>query len=129
MGMEQRVHFGAAGCPAWAAIAELLARSNFPVQIRMIDGELALPDEVPPVDWGELRIGTPGGMITVRRTGEGVELVIWGNADPAMRLAWNALTLAFAQCSLGSVLTAEGMLSAEEYRRRESLPPGLLADR
>ena len=122
MGLEQRVQFGAAGCPAWASIVEFLARSSFPVQIRMIDGELALPGEMPSADWRELRISTPGGMITVRRDGDGAEVVTWGNADAAMRLAWNALTWAFAQCSLGWVFTAEGKLSAEDYRQRQTMP-------
>jgi hypothetical protein len=123
VGMEQRVQFGTAGCPAWASVAELLGRFNFPVQMRMIDGELALPDEVPPADWKELRVGTPGGMITVRRSGDSVELVTWGNADSPMRLAWNALTWALAHCSLGWVVTAEGRLTHDEYRRRQALPP------
>jgi hypothetical protein len=123
MGIEQRVEFGAEGCPAWAAVAELLAKSKFPVQIRMIDGELAFPDETPPEGWRELRIGTAAGMVTVRRGQAGVDLVTWGNADPAMLEAWNALTWAFAARSQGCVLTPEGRLSAEEYRRRQSMPP------
>jgi hypothetical protein len=125
--MEQQVEFGTAGCPAWASVATLLAKSNYPVQIRMIDGELAFPDEAPPDAWRELRLGTPAGMITVRRSAGGAQLVTWGNADAAMRQAWNALTWAFAQCSEGQVVTPDGKLSAEAYRQREIMPPELAA--
>src|SRR5580704_5044387 len=125
MGMDQQVEFGTEGCPAWAGVATLLAKSNFPVQIRMIDGELAFPDEAPPNAWRELRLGTPAGMITVCRGAQGVQLITWGNADAAMRQAWNALTWAFAQCSKGHVVTADGTLSADAYRQREIMPPEL----
>jgi hypothetical protein len=44
----------------------------------MIDGELAFPDEEPPEDWRELRIGTPEGMmVTIRRERDRVVLVVW----------------------------------------------------
>jgi hypothetical protein len=127
MGMEQQVEFGAAGCPAWTSVAALLAKFNFPVQVRMIDVELAFPDETPPESWRELRIGTAAGMITVRRVTEGVALVTWGNADAGMRQAWNALTWAFARSGNGKVVTVQGKLSADEYRRRESMPAELVA--
>jgi hypothetical protein len=125
MGMEQSVHFGNRGCPAWADVAGLLARHGFRVDIRMIDGELAFPDETPPVEWRELRVGTPGGMVTVRRDGQTVQLVTWGNADTTMQQAWNALTWAFAQCGQGQVAQAQGNISAEDYRQRASMPPEL----
>jgi hypothetical protein len=57
----------------------------------MIDGELALPDETPPHDWREIRIGAPGGMVTLRRETDGITLVIWGNADDQLRQDWNTL--------------------------------------
>jgi hypothetical protein len=59
--------------------------------MRMIDGELAFPDETPPDTWRELRVGTPSGMITLRREIDGVTLVIWGNADENLRRDWNTL--------------------------------------
>jgi hypothetical protein len=127
MGMEQLVEYSSAGCPAWASVSALLAKSNFAVKMRMIDGELAFPDEVPPETWRELRIGTSAGMITVRRAAHGVDLVTWGNADAVMRQAWNALTWAFARCGNGNVVTVQGKLSADEYRQRESMPAGFVA--
>ena len=49
MGMEQRVEFDAAGKPRWADVAALLSQLSFPVEMRMIDCELAFPNEAPPV--------------------------------------------------------------------------------
>jgi hypothetical protein len=71
MGMAQSVTFPAGSLPSWSAVQDLLASRGFPVQVRMIDGELAFPDEEPPENWRELRLGTPDGMIvTVRREGD-----------------------------------------------------------
>ena len=94
MGMDQKVVFPPQNMPAWTQFADTLAQRKFPVQLRMIDGELAFPDETPPHDWRELRVGTPAGMITLRRESDGITLVIWGNADANLRKAWNALTWA-----------------------------------
>jgi hypothetical protein len=125
MGMEQIVTFPAGNVPAWSAVAELLASHGFPVQVRMIDGQLAFPDETPPDDWRELRLGTPQGMVTVRREADRVVCVTWGNADPAMLQAWNALTWAVAVAGGGEVVTPAGRLDAAAFRRDAALPPGL----
>jgi hypothetical protein len=122
MGMEQKVTFGIQGCPTWSALDSLLKQHGYPVQMRMIDGQLAFPDETPADDWHELRLGTPGGMITVRRLGNEILLVTWGNADEAMRQAWNALTWAFAEAGQGQVVHEGAALSAAEYRQRAALP-------
>jgi hypothetical protein len=96
MGMETRVTFAAA-VPAWPAVAVVLARKGCPVEMRMIDGELAFPDEAPPDGWRELRVAAAGAMVTVRR-GEGeVTLVTWGNADAAQLRLRQALAEAFAE--------------------------------
>src|SRR5947207_2773423 len=104
MGMEHNVEFGPTGCPTWSSVANLLKECGYPVDMRMIDGELSFPDEVPPDGWRELRVGTPGGVIAVRRVDTGLSVVTWENADAAMRGAWNALTWAFAQASNGCVM-------------------------
>jgi hypothetical protein len=123
--MDQRVEFDDAA-PLWPAVAEVLGRHGFPVQMRMIDGQLAFPDETPPESWRELRLGTPAGMITLRREGErAVSLVTWGNADAALRQAWNALTWACAEVSGGRVATGAGLVSAAEFRRSAELPAAL----
>jgi hypothetical protein len=125
MGMEQTITFPAGGSPSWPAVRDLLASRGFPVQIRMIDGELAFPDEEPQENWHELRLGIPQGMVTVRRERDRVVLVVWENADARLLQAWNALTWAFAQAGNGDVHTAEGMETAAEYWRRTDLPEAL----
>jgi hypothetical protein len=120
--MERAVTFTGSAVPAWERVQELLTRAAFPVQMRMIDGQLAFPDEQPPESWAELRVGTAQGMVTVRREPDRVRLVTWGNADAAMLQAWNGLAWAFAEAGGGRV---EGVQSADEFRRQADLPPAL----
>jgi hypothetical protein len=122
MGIDQRVKFPGDAIPPWAAVRDLLAGRGFPVEMRMIDGELSFPDEAPPEAWRELRVGTPQGMVTVRREANGLAFVTWGNADPAMIQAWNAITWAFAAAGKGRVLTDQGEQSSDDYRRGADLP-------
>jgi hypothetical protein len=88
----------------------------------MIDGELAFPDEEPPENWHELRLGTPEGMIvTVRRERDQVVLVVWGNSDARLVQAWNALTCAFAEAGKGTMHTADGLHIVAEYWNRMNM--------
>ena len=125
MGMDQTVTFAGGAVPPWPAVAELLSRSGFPVQMRMIDGQLAFPDEVPPEPWGELRVGTPQGMVTLRRGPDHVVCVTWGNADQGLRETWNALAWALAEAGGGRVRTPEGELDAPAFRQRAEMPAAL----
>ncbi len=122
MGMDQKVTFTGAGVPVWDAVAGLLTERGFATQMRMIDGELAFPEERPPDAWRELRVGTPQGMVTLRRDEDGIALVTWGNADPALRQAWNALTWACAQVTGGRIRTAEGEVTADKFAQSAELP-------
>src|SRR5437868_4674527 len=106
MGLDQRVRFAADRAPAWPALRDLLASRGLAPQLRMIDGQLAFPDEEPAPDWQELRVGSATGMVTLRRETDGMRLVIWGNADAQTRQAWNAITWAVARLSGGIVETA-----------------------
>ena len=90
MGMSQRVECPG-GVPPWPTVALRLGTP----QMRMIDGQLAFPDEEPPADWRELRIAMNGVMVTVKRDEDAVEVVTWGNADENMRAAWDAVAAAF----------------------------------
>lgn len=85
MGMEKRIALPS-GIPPWERVVEALRPET--VEMRMIDGELSFPEEVPPEGWRELRVAHGGSMVTIRR-GEGeIILVCWGNADAAqLRLA------------------------------------------
>ena len=124
MGMDQTVSFTGPP-PSWVAVRDLLSQWGYAVPMRMIDGQLAFPDEAPPEDWRELRVGTPAGMVTVRREPGQMVLVVWGNADSELRRAWNALAWALAEAGGGRVLTAAGALSAADYRGRVELPEAL----
>jgi hypothetical protein len=121
MGMDQAVTFADA-IPSWNTVQELLAGRGYPVQMRMIDGELAFPDEAPPEAWRELRVGTAQGMVTVRRDGQRLVFVTWGNADADMRKAWNALTWAYAKAGAGQIHTGAAVTSADEFQGRADMP-------
>jgi hypothetical protein len=123
--MDQTVTFDARPAPAWPAVRDLLGRLGYPLQVRMIDGQLAFPDEEPPGEWNELRVGAPEGMVTLRRHAAGVTLVTFGNADVGLRQAWNALTWAFAEAGGGRVQTPQGGVGAAEFRRTAELPAAL----
>ncbi len=122
MGIDRRIQFAAGTTPSWDALRDLLAREGYPVQLRMIDNQLAFPDQQPPSSWRELRVGTPGGMVTLRREQETLTCVTWGNADMELLRAWNALAWACAQAGDGQVHTDEGMMNAARFRSHADLP-------
>ena len=107
--------------PAWCLVTEMLARNSIPLQMRMIDGELSFPDEMPGENWRELRISVAGGMVTLRRDADGVTLVIWGNADAEVRRVWNGLAWALRRLAGGTI----GTQSADEFQKSADLPPSL----
>jgi len=125
MGMEQVVTCAPGAVVSWTAVRDLLAQHGFPVQVRMIEGELAFPDEVPPPAWKELRVGTAQGMVTLRRQQDRVLVVTWGNADQAMQQAWNALAWAIAEVTGGRIEAGERSDTAAEFRHRADLPPAV----
>ena len=125
MGVEQTVSFTGRAVPSWPEVAGLLARHGLAAQVRMIDGELSFPDEVPPASWRELRLGTPQGMVTVRREGHRLVFVTWGNAEASLTQAWNAVAWAFAAAGGGQVQSADGAWSAAEFQHRADLPASL----
>jgi hypothetical protein len=100
MGMQKRVVFPSEP-PAWPAVVALLAEARCAVEMRMIDGELAFPDEQPPEGWREIRVAASGAMVTVRRGPNEVVLVAWGNADAAQERLWHALAEAFTRAGQG----------------------------
>jgi hypothetical protein len=103
MGMTLNVTF-ATTPPAWADVAKFLAERGYPIQMRMIEGQLAFPDEMPAEPWQELRVATPArDMVTLRRDGNRLALVVWGNATAELRQGWHALAWAFATVGTGTV--------------------------
>ena len=125
MGMDQTVVFAPDRLPPWPRVAELLAGVKHPVQMRMIDGQLAFPDEEPPASWRELRVGTAAGMVSLRREVDGVSLVVWGNAERPLRETWNTLAWALAELTGGRVRTPQGELDAAQFRAAAELPASL----
>lgn len=115
MGMEQTVTFASGAVPAWPDVRDLVAQKGLAVQVRMIDGELAFPDELPPETWRELRVGTTQGMVTLRQEADRIDFVIWGNADAGLRHLWNTLTWAYAAAGDGRILLPNGPRTAEEF--------------
>lgn len=93
------------GAPAWDSLREHLVKRGLTPQLRMIDGELSFPDETPGPEWRELRLALPQGMVTLRRAGDKLAFVVWGNADAALVAAWNALVQATAEFSGGEVFS------------------------
>ena len=125
MGMEHVVRFPGEESPNLRRVMALLAEHNFPVQVRMVDGELTMPDEVFPDGWKEVRVGTPSGMVTLVRRGREVHIVTWGNADDPMQRAWNAVAWAVARVGGGGVIRPEGPMSPGDFRTSAPFPEAL----
>src|SRR5580698_1668032 len=84
MGLEQIITFSGAS-PSWEAIQREAATAGLTLVVRMIDGLPAFPDEIPADGWNEVRVSLPSGMVTVCQQPGRIALVIWGNADEALR--------------------------------------------
>jgi hypothetical protein len=91
--------------PPWPAVQARFATAGLSVQMRMIDGQLAFPDELPPDDWSELRLAAAAGMFTLRRTAGRVAIVVWGNADTALQTAAATAAQALADLTGGAIIT------------------------
>ena len=116
VGMKQILSFSSGRAPACPPVRDLLISRGLPLQVRMIDGELAFPDEEPAENWREIRLATQEGMaITVKRAADVVELVVWGNADQTLIRARNALAWAFAEVGQGMIETEQGAKTAQEF--------------
>ncbi len=111
--------------PSWPAACALLARRGYPIQMRMIDGLPAFPDEAPPDNWREVRVAAAGGMVTVRREGNLLRFVVWTNAGAELRQAANAVAWACAEVGAGRIDTAEGLAGATAFFNTAELPVAL----
>lgn len=124
MGLDRAVRFPTPATPTWDAIRTQLVRVGEAAPLRMIDGLPAFPDELPPDDWRELRVGTAAGMVTVRRGTGVLTCVVWGNADPDLNAAWAKVVWACAAAGGGAVDTPDGPKPADEFARAAGLNPG-----
>jgi hypothetical protein len=123
MGLDRTVRFPTDETPPWPAIRAQLLRVGELGQLRMIDGLPAFPDEEPPGDWREVRVGTMAGMVTVRRAAGTLTCVVWGNADPALNAAWAKVVWACAAAGGGTIDTPAGSVAAEDFARDAGLAP------
>lgn len=125
MGMQQVVEFEPGGVPDWASVRDLLASHGVEAPMRMIDGALSFPDEMPKPEWKEIRVAPPGGMITIRKTDRTVTLVAWGDADPSLAAGWNAVVWGFAKAGAGAIIGPGDSQSADDYRKTALMPESL----
>ncbi|HJZ60000.1 MAG TPA: hypothetical protein VKE74_33970 [Gemmataceae bacterium] len=122
MGLDCTIRF-ASDPPSWDAIRTQLACVGGAPPLRMIDGLPAFPDETPEPGWRELRVGFAAGMVTLRRGLGALTCVVWGNAEGALRTAWEQLCWACAAAGGGTVETASGPVSANEFARTVGILP------
>ena len=123
MGMQQSILFEG-DLPNYEAVRDLLEGKGFTLQMAIIDGELSFPDELPGPEWNELRVKSPNGMITIRRSGNTMDTVTWENADGPMLKAWNAITWALASVGNGRVFCTAGDFDADGFQQAVELPDG-----
>lgn len=97
VGAERVIRFPASGGPSWPAIVEKLAALGEQPVLRMIDGLPAFPNEIPESTWRELRISLRGGMVTLRRDGDAIRCVVWGDADAALSASWDVCCRAIGE--------------------------------
>lgn len=125
MGMQQIVEFEPGKIPEWASVRDLLASHGIEAPMRMIDGSLAFPNEMPKAEWKEIRVAPPGGMITIRKTDRTVTLVAWGDADPSLAAGWNSVVWGFAKSGAGVILGAAGPQGPDEFQKTALMPESL----
>jgi hypothetical protein len=69
------------------ALVHQLGVAGLPSALAMVDNVLQGPGAIPPAVWRDARIRTPAGVVTLRRVPSGVAVVVFGNADDALRAA------------------------------------------
>jgi len=70
-----------------ARLLDRLTAAGLPSAVAMVDNVLQGPGASPPETWRDARLRTPAGVVTLRRVPSGVAVVIFGNADDALRAA------------------------------------------
>lgn len=85
----------ARGAVSLAALCEALSAAGLPSRLMMLDGALVAAGPPPATDFRDARLRTPAGTVSVKRSAAGYEVVVFGNADPA---------LLAAQATVGDVL-------------------------
>lgn len=122
MGMRHRVTFADGEPPQWELVRDFLADRGYLVHLRMVGPELVFPDDLPPEDWTEFRIGRPGAMATLQRDGQSIHCITWGNADAPSQEFWNAIAWAYAMLGNGTIECEHGCLSPVEFCAIVTIP-------
>ena len=82
------------GLPAFAprstplsllALVELLRTAAPDAMVVMVDGNFLAPGRPLPEGWRDVRVRTPAGTLTLLPRPDGIEVVVFGNADDALR--------------------------------------------
>jgi hypothetical protein len=123
MGLDCTILFPAGALPAWNAIKGQLARVGELAPLRMIDNMPAFPDETPEDGWRELRVGVATGMVTIRRTGDSFNCIVWGNADASLLAARDRVAWACAAAGNGTIVTPSGEVSSVEFAQLSHISP------
>ncbi len=82
-----------------APLSDLLARvraAGIDASVMMLDGQLCAPNAALPATWREARLRTPAGTVTMKRAAGAIELVVFGNATPALTAVQAAIADALA---------------------------------
>ena len=82
MGLQRTIEFPTSA-PSWSDLRARLLQVGFTPQMRLIDNLPAFPDEEPEETWQDLRFTLGHGMLTLRRSGKALTVLVWGNADSA----------------------------------------------
>jgi hypothetical protein len=72
-------------------VLDALGAAGVPAVVAMADNALRAPGAPPPEDWRDVRLRTPAGMVTLRRQGDGIAVLVFGNADAALQAAQRAV--------------------------------------
>jgi hypothetical protein len=72
-----------------------LAAGGIACQVLMVDGNLVMPTAPVPPSWREVRLRSPAGMVTLRRQGDQIAAVVFGNAAPALVAVSEKIVAAF----------------------------------
>jgi hypothetical protein len=72
-------------------VLDALGAAGVPAAVAMADNALRPPAAPLPEEWRDVRLRTPAGMVTLRRQERGIAVLVFGNADAALRAAQQAV--------------------------------------
>jgi hypothetical protein len=62
-------------------------QQGLPAIVVMVEGNLQAPHTPPPSEWREVRLKCDKGTVTLRRSSDGIGVVVFPNADEGLREA------------------------------------------